>query len=65
MRLMAANAGLWLDADVLLLKPAEIDIELVDIGEKRRAQFVPGREIDLADEGDFARSGTFVEHARL
>jgi hypothetical protein len=25
MRLMAANAGLWLDADVLLLKPAEID----------------------------------------
>ncbi len=25
MRLMAANAGLWLDADVLLLKPVEID----------------------------------------
>src|ERR1700687_1213542 len=25
MRLMADNAGLWLDADVLLLKPAEID----------------------------------------
>jgi hypothetical protein len=25
MRLMAANAGLWLDADVLLLKPIEID----------------------------------------
>ena len=25
MRLMAANAGLWLDADLLLLKPAEID----------------------------------------
>src|SRR6202163_879346 len=25
MRLMARNAGLWLDADVLLLKPAEID----------------------------------------
>src|SRR4030081_3645304 len=25
MRLMARNAGLWLDADVLLLKPVEID----------------------------------------
>src|SRR5207244_11228089 len=25
MRLMAQNAGLWLDADVLLLKPVEID----------------------------------------
>src|ERR1700741_2197267 len=25
MRLMAENAGLWLDADVLLLKPVEID----------------------------------------
>jgi len=25
MRLMAQNAGLWLDADVLLLKPIEID----------------------------------------
>ena len=25
MRLMAHNAGLWLDADVLLLKPVEID----------------------------------------
>src|SRR5262245_4062094 len=25
MRLMALNAGLWLDADVLLLKPVEID----------------------------------------
>jgi Capsular polysaccharide synthesis protein len=26
MRLMAENAGLWLDADVLLLKPVEIDL---------------------------------------
>jgi hypothetical protein len=26
MRLMAVNAGLWLDADVLLLKPVEIDM---------------------------------------
>ena len=26
MRLMARNAGLWLDADVLLLKPVEIDL---------------------------------------
>jgi hypothetical protein len=27
MRLMAQRAGLWLDADVLLLKPVEIDLE--------------------------------------
>jgi hypothetical protein len=26
MRLMAENAGLWLDADVLLLKPVELDV---------------------------------------
>jgi hypothetical protein len=38
MRLMARNEGLWLDADVLLLKPVEIDPEKPFFAWERRRQ---------------------------
>jgi hypothetical protein len=38
MRLMARNAGLWLDADVLLLKPIEIDAAKPFFAWERRRQ---------------------------
>src|SRR6201988_118304 len=38
MRLMARNAGLWLDADVLLLKPVEIDPAKLYFAWERRRQ---------------------------
>src|SRR5437588_5477312 len=38
MRLMAKGAGLWLDADVLLLKPVEIDIAKPYFAWERRRQ---------------------------
>jgi hypothetical protein len=38
MRLMARNAGLWLDADVLLLKPIEIDLATPYFAWERRRQ---------------------------
>jgi hypothetical protein len=46
MRLMAERAGLWLDADVLLLKPIEIDPAKPYFAWERRRQlgnlgFVP------------------------
>src|SRR3989440_6529627 len=50
MRLMAESAGLWLDADVLLLKPVEIDLAKPYFAWERRRQlgnsvlYLPSRD---------------------
>src|SRR3979490_2088234 len=49
MRLMAQNAGLWLDADVLLLKPVEID--------PAKPYFAWERPRQLANSGLYLPSG--------
>ena len=54
MRLMAERAGLWLDADVLLLKPVEIDPAKPYFAWERRRQlgnsvlYLPARRSDRA-----------------
>jgi hypothetical protein len=50
MRLMARNAGLWLDADVLLLKPVEIDAARPYFAWERRRQL--GNSVLYLPPGD-------------
>ena len=58
MRLMALGAGLWLDADVLLLKPIEIDIAKPYFAWERRRQlgnsvlYLPPQDPIVADFED-------------
>jgi hypothetical protein len=50
MRLMARNAGLWLDADVLLLKPVQIDPAKPYFARERRRQL--GNSVLYLPPGD-------------